>query len=64
MLDETEHTVTIDSAVQKVLAPITNKLIPVEILGSLKVTKVAGEDTNKKSLQEQSSDCMIPPRNW
>ncbi|MEK3875834.1 SpaA isopeptide-forming pilin-related protein [Paenibacillus sp. FSL M7-0420] len=48
VLDATEHTVTIDSGVQKVLAPITNKLIPVEILGSLKVTKVAGEDTNKK----------------
>ncbi|OMG01587.1 hypothetical protein BK146_06790, partial [Paenibacillus sp. FSL R7-0333] len=48
VLDATEYTVTIDSGLQKVLAPITNKLIPVEILGSLKVTKVAGEDTNKK----------------
>ncbi|WP_238655052.1 SpaA isopeptide-forming pilin-related protein [Paenibacillus piscarius] len=48
VLDETEHTVTIDSAVQKVLEPIKNTLIPVEILGSLKVTKVAGEDANKK----------------
>ncbi|MEK4044516.1 SpaA isopeptide-forming pilin-related protein [Paenibacillus sp. FSL H8-0048] len=48
VLNATEQTVTINSGVQKVLAPITNKLIPVEILGSLKVTKVAGEDTNKK----------------
>ncbi|WP_340021905.1 SpaA isopeptide-forming pilin-related protein [Paenibacillus sp. FSL K6-1096] len=48
VLDETEHSVTIDSGVQKVLAPIKNTLIPVEILGSLKVTKVAEEDASKK----------------
>ena len=43
-LNSTEFPVTIDSAVQKVLTPITNK----EILGSLKFVKVDQDDVTKK----------------